>query len=158
MSLAGRAGLTDAPGGRKVHQKVVPRTGGIAIFIGFLAPVLVWVPMREDLRALLLGAALLFFFGLLDDRFNLDYRAKLLGQVLAALVVTVGGGVVIRHLPFLPGATLSSTLGIPLTVFVLTGVTNAVNLSDGLDGLAGGISLLIMSAIALLARAMRRSP
>jgi UDP-GlcNAc:undecaprenyl-phosphate GlcNAc-1-phosphate transferase len=157
-SVAERVGLTDAPGGRKVHQKVIPRTGGIAIFIGFLAPVLVWLPMREDLRAVLIGASVLFFFGLLDDRFNLDYRAKLLGQVLASIIVTAGGGIVIRHFPFVPGGTLSPSVGIPLTVFVLTGVTNAVNLSDGLDGLAGGISLLVMTAVALLARQAGDAP
>jgi UDP-GlcNAc:undecaprenyl-phosphate GlcNAc-1-phosphate transferase len=149
--VAGRLGLTDNPGGRKVHQQVTPCTGGIAIFLGFLAPVLLWMPLRQDLHAFLVAAAVLFVFGVLDDRFNLDYRIKLLGQALAALIVTLWGGVVIWHFPFVPDEGFPALIGIPFTVFVLTGITNAVNLSDGLDGLAGGMSLLAIAAVLLLA-------
>lgn len=150
-SVAGRLRLTDTPGGRKVHQQVTPRTGGIAIFVGFITPVLLWTPLRRDLRAFLVAASVLFVFSILDDRLNLDYRIKLLGQVLAALIVTLWGGVVIWHFPFVHDETLPAFVGIPFTVFVLTGITNAVNLSDGLDGLAGGISLLAMSMVTVFA-------
>ena len=149
--IAGRIGLTDVPGGRKIHANVMPRTGGIAIFFGFLAPVLLWVPLREDLRAYVIAAAVLFVFGVLDDRYNLDYRLKLLGQVIAALVVTLGGGVLIEHFPFVPDEQLPPFLTLPFTLLVLVGITNALNLSDGLDGLAGGVSLLANGALLLLA-------
>lgn len=149
--LAGPLGLTDRPGGRKIHQVPVPRTGGVAIVAGTLVSVLLWVPMRPDLLAFVVAAGLLFLFGVLDDRFNLDYRFKLLGQTLAALIVTVGGGVLIQDIPFIAAGSLPAPFALGLTVFVLVGLTNAVNLSDGLDGLAGGISLLALGCLSVLA-------
>jgi len=144
-------GLMDKGGGRKVHEGLVPRTGGVAVFVGFIVPTLVWVPFRLDLSAFLAASVLLFAFGVLDDRFNLDYRLKLLGQVAAALVATLAGGILIERVPFFYGGVLPASVAVPLTVFVLVGVTNAVNLSDGLDGLAGGISLLALACLCLLA-------
>jgi UDP-GlcNAc:undecaprenyl-phosphate GlcNAc-1-phosphate transferase len=151
IRVAGPLGMTDCGGGRKVHTGVTPRTGGIAIVVGALAPVLLWMPPRPDLGAFVFAAVLLFVFGVLDDRFNLDFRLKLLGQMLAALIVTVLGGTAITHVPFVPDETLPLALALPFTVFVLVGVTNAVNLSDGLDGLAGGISLFAVGGLGLLA-------
>ncbi|EXJ15145.1 MraY family glycosyltransferase [Imhoffiella purpurea] len=130
---------------------MTPRTGGIAIVIGTLIPVLLWAPMRADLHAYVLGAFVIFVFGILDDRLNLDYRLKLLGQVAAALIVTLVGGVLIQRVPLLGFDLLPFALSLPLTVFVLVGLTNAVNLSDGLDGLAGGLSLLALGCLSVLA-------
>ncbi|WP_295402647.1 MraY family glycosyltransferase [uncultured Thiocystis sp.] len=144
-------GLVDQPGERKIHHAIIPRTGGIAIVIGSLASILLWVPMRQDLVAFLVAVGLLFAFGVLDDRFNLHYRIKLLGQVLAALILTLGGGVLIQDIPFFGDGLLVYPLELPLTIFVLVGITNAVNLSDGLDGLAGGVSLLALGGLSVLA-------
>ncbi|MFD2110313.1 glycosyltransferase family 4 protein [Thiorhodococcus fuscus] len=149
--FAGRLGMTDQPGDRKIHSRAIPRTGGIAIVIGALTPILLWVPMRPDLLAWVLGSVVIFGFGILDDRFNLDYRLKLLGQLVSALVVVLLGGVLIDRIPFLGLDPLPGWLGLPLTLLVLVGLTNAVNLSDGLDGLAGGLSLLALGALAVLA-------
>lgn len=151
IRMAGALGMTDTGGGRKVHQGVTPRTGGIAIVSGALASALLLLPPRPDLSAFLAAAVLLFVFGLLDDRYDLGYRPKLLGQTLAASVVALFGGVLITRVPFLSNDTLPLTLALPFTVFVLVAITNAVNLSDGLDGLAGGISLIAVGALALLA-------
>ncbi|WP_200335622.1 MraY family glycosyltransferase [Thiocystis violacea] len=112
---------------------------------------MVFVPLDQEVSAFLAAAAILFLFGLLDDRFNLDYRLKLLGQVIAALVVVVEGGVSIQELPFLDVWSLPAAISIPLTLLFLVGITNAVNLSDGLDGLAGGISVLGLGCLAAFA-------
>ena len=151
MRIARPLGLMDAGGGRKVHAGSIPRIGGIAIFVGLLLPVLLWAPMDSRLGAFVGATALLFVFGLLDDRFNLDYRLKLLGQLLAAVTVAIGAHVLIQRLPFWPGGVLPDVLALPLTVIILAGVTNAVNLSDGLDGLAGGIGLLAGAGLLILA-------
>lgn len=151
MRFAGDLGLTDRPDERKIHSRVIPRSGGIAIVAGAVIPVLVWVPMRPDLSAFLAAAGILFVFGVLDDRFNLDYRLKFLGQLMAAAVVTLAGGVLVQYLPFMSSAPLPLWLSAPITIVVLVGLTNAVNLSDGLDGLAGGVSLLALGCLALLA-------
>jgi UDP-GlcNAc:undecaprenyl-phosphate GlcNAc-1-phosphate transferase len=149
VRFAGPLHLIDSGGGRKVHVGRVPRIGGVAIFVGFLVPVLIWMPPSDGVGALLSAAAVLFVFGLLDDRFNLDYRLKLLGQCLAAGIVIIGGDVMNHRVPCWPGGLLPEPLAVPLTLLVVAGLTNAVNLSDGLDGLAGGISL--MAAACLLA-------
>ncbi|MBK5966932.1 hypothetical protein CCR95_23395 [Thiocystis minor] len=144
-------GLVDQPGERKIHHAIIPRTGGIAIAIGSLTSILLWVPMRQDLAAFLVALGLLFVFGVMDDRFNLHYRIKLLGQFLAALILTLGGDVLIQDIPFFGDGPLAYPLALPLTIFVLIGITNAVNLSDGLDGLAGGVSLLALGGLSVLA-------
>ena len=150
VRLAGPLHLLDAGGGRKVHTGRIPRVGGVAIFVGFVVPVLIWMPMDDGIGAFVAAAAVLFAFGLLDDRFNLDYRLKLLGQFLAAAIVTVGGDLLFRQVPFWPGGVLPEMLALPATMLILAAITNAVNLSDGLDGLAGGISLLAVAGLLFL--------
>ena len=75
VRIAGPLGLSDRGGGRKVHEGLIPRTGGIAIFVGFLVPVLLWVPLRPDVRGFVVASGVLFSFGLLNDRFNLGNRS-----------------------------------------------------------------------------------
>lgn len=149
--LAGPLGLTDRPGERKIHRQPIPRSGGIAIVLGSLIPIFFLLPARQDVLAFLVATGVLFVFGVLDDRFDLSFRIKFSGQIIASAIVVLGGGVVIESLPLLDFYVLPSFIGIPLTIFVLVAITNAVNLSDGLDGLAGGISLLALVGLALLA-------
>jgi UDP-GlcNAc:undecaprenyl-phosphate GlcNAc-1-phosphate transferase len=149
VRIAAPLGMVDTGGGRKLHSGRVPRIGGVAIFFGFLVPILL-SPARADLPNFITAIFVLFFFGLLDDRFNLDFRVKLLGQIVAALIVSTLGGVLIEHIPFLPSGAWPTFVALPFTVIVLVGITNAVNLSDGLDGLAGGITLLAGSGLFLL--------
>jgi UDP-GlcNAc:undecaprenyl-phosphate GlcNAc-1-phosphate transferase len=144
-----RVGLTDRPGPRKVHQAPVPRVGGIAMAAGILVPTLVTVPLHASMTGFLGGVLVLLAFGVWDDRRDLDYRLKFLGQFLAvALVIAVGhvriAGLTLDHPVELPQAV--SWL---LTFGFLVGVTNAINLADGLDGLAGGLALLCLCAIAV---------
>jgi len=144
-------GLTDAPGPRKIHAAPVPRVGGIAMAAGMLVPILISLELTPALRGFLLGLGVLLLFGIWDDRADLDYRLKLVGQIVAIALCMVVGGVRIDTLTILSRHELPEWLATPLTFFFLVGVTNAVNLSDGLDGLAGGGALLCLCAIALLA-------
>jgi UDP-GlcNAc:undecaprenyl-phosphate GlcNAc-1-phosphate transferase len=152
-------GLLDLPGGRKVHAQPVARVGGIAIALGLLLPVLLWVPLRREILAYLLGALIVFVMGVVDDRHELGYREKLAGQVAAALVAVVWGGIVIDIPPFCSAALVPGcwegawipALSVPVTLLAVIGVTNAVNLADGLDGLAGGTMLLALATLGLLA-------
>jgi UDP-GlcNAc:undecaprenyl-phosphate GlcNAc-1-phosphate transferase len=148
--VAPKLGFLDLPGPRKVHSTSMPRIGGVAIVTGALIAT-VLCRGSEELWVTLLAILVILAFGAWDDRANIDYRLKFLGQVIAALLVTLVGGVVIEQVPFWHGGPLSPIVSIPLTVFALLGATNAVNLSDGLDGLAGGLTLLTFGAIALLA-------
>ena len=149
--LAARFQIMDQPGERKVHQHPVPRIGGIAFGIGAFVSILSWGPKDSITLSALLGGLIILGFGVWDDRVNLNYRIKLLGQVMAALAVIIIGGIRFESVPFLLEGELPSWIGIPLTVLFLVAVSNAVNLTDGLDGLAGGLSFLTLSGIAYLA-------
>lgn len=150
VRLAAWMHATDLPGDRKVHTTPMPRLGGVAMAIGTVLPLLIWGDREPQLVAFLAGVAIILAFGVWDDVSRLDYRMKFVGQILAALVVIVYGDVVIRSLPFAGMSTLPSYVAIPVTVFALVGVTNAINLTDGLDGLAGGTTMLSLAAIAVL--------
>jgi len=149
--LAARFHIMDQPGERKVHQHPVPRIGGIAFAVGAFASILWWGPKNSITLSVLLGGVILLGFGVWDDRANLGYRIKLLGQVVAAFGVIIIGGIRFESIPFLLDAELPMWIGIPITVFFLVAVSNAVNLTDGLDGLAGGLSFLTLCGIAYLA-------
>jgi len=151
--LAIRVQALDYPDARKVHPLPIPKSGGVAMAVGLFVPVLVWAPMNDLTRAILIGAGILVVFGLIDDFRNLGYKAKFLGQFAAALTVIIYGGVKIQSLGMLlpDDVLLSDWLAIPFTLIVIVGVINAINLSDGLDGLAGGICILSFCCIAYLA-------
>ena len=151
MRSAERFSFVDMPDPRKVHKAPVPRIGGVAMVIGAVTPIVLWVDPSQDVRALLYGIGLILFFGVWDDRAALDFRVKFLGQLLAICVVVFYGGVVIRYIPFHSFEPIADYVAYPLTIFALLGVTNAINLSDGLDGLAAGTTFLSVGMISLLA-------
>jgi len=149
--VAARFHIMDQPGERKVHEHPVPRIGGIAFAIGAFASILWWGPKNSTTLSVLLGGLILLGFGVWDDRANLNYRMKLLGQIMAACAVIIVGGIRFESIPFMLDAELPLWIGVPITVIFLVGVSNAVNLTDGLDGLAGGLSFLSLCGIAYLA-------
>jgi UDP-GlcNAc:undecaprenyl-phosphate/decaprenyl-phosphate GlcNAc-1-phosphate transferase len=151
MQHAQRFGFIDAPDPRKVHVTPIPRIGGLAMVVGAAVPILVWLDLNPQLLAFLGGVLIITVFGVWDDRADLDYRLKFAGQFGAAILVTVVGDVVIRNIPFGPVGGLPDLIAVPLTILFLVGITNAVNLADGLDGLASGIALLSAGVVALLA-------
>lgn len=124
--------------------------------LGFFVPVLLWLPLDRFVTAVLAGAMILVAEGFVDDVFVLGYRPKLLAQASAALVVILYGGVGISSLGVLaPGwERLPLMVSLPLTLAAIVGITNAVNLADGLDGLAGGISLVSFLCIGFIARGL----
>lgn len=150
IKLAPSLKLIDAPNERKVHHKLIPRVGGIAIVCGALIPLLIWLPDQHSNISLFLGIIVLLIFGIWDDRTDLDYRLKLLGQCLSAAIVILGADLRILTLPFLPDYHIPILFSQILSLVVLVGVINAINLVDGLDGLAGGSTLVGFSLIAFL--------
>jgi len=150
MRVAVRLSVVDIPNERKIHTGLIPRIGGVAMVIGACLPILLWLPHTNTVMAFLLALLILLVFGAWDDSCEIDYRLKFLGQFLAVTVIVFWGKVNIAVFPFAGMDPVSSYLSIPVTVIFLVGVTNAVNLSDGLDGLAAGVALLSLAAIALL--------
>jgi UDP-GlcNAc:undecaprenyl-phosphate GlcNAc-1-phosphate transferase len=150
VKVASKWGIVDQPGARKVHSAPIPRVGGLAMAIGVFVAALVAIDLQVQDRWFLGAAAVLVAFGALDDRFDLDYRVKLIGQLLAVVIVVIVGDVHIRAITLDERVMLPEWVSVPLTIFFLVGITNAVNLADGLDGLAGGTTFLCLCAVALL--------
>lgn len=120
--------------------------------LGALAPILIWAPLDEFVKATMIGSGILVVFGFVDDLKGIGFKSKFGGQILAALIVVLYGGLKIKTLSvFTPASfSLPDWVAIPFTVTVIVAVTNAINLSDGLDGLAGGITLLSFLCIGYL--------
>lgn len=150
MRVSTRWRLVDAPDARKSHTGIVPRVGGIGIALSVAIPAALMATHNLAVMGFLVGAIFIVVFGILDDRYDLDYRMKLLGQGLAA-VSLVASGVCLHHLPLFGMDAVPDVVAYPLTVIFILAATNAFNLLDGLDGLAGDCAILSLAAIALLA-------
>jgi UDP-GlcNAc:undecaprenyl-phosphate GlcNAc-1-phosphate transferase len=150
MTLAVRYGGIDQPGGRKEHARPVPRVGGIAIACGGAVACVAAGALGRTEWVFLSAAAVIVLFGAIDDWFDLDYRAKFSGQFVAALTVMIGGGVAIRTITLDAPVALPPAVSYATTALFLIGITNAINMTDGLDGLAGGTTFLCLAALALL--------
>lgn len=163
--VGNRLGIVSKSGGRHVHKGAVPRTGGVAIFVGFAAAVVVrwigevlwgWPPaltlLGEPVLGVLAGLAIMFGVGLLDDVVDLTAGQKVLGQVIAA-GVAFAAGVRIDFVgnPFGGGLLLLGVLSLPITLFWMVGFANVVNLIDGLDGLAAGVTAIAAISLLVLA-------
>lgn len=150
-----KIGATDKPNQRKVHQKIMPRLGGLAIYISFIIGLLVLQPSSETHWPLVVGSLIIILTGIFDDMFELSAKVKLAGQLAAAIVVVVWGDVLVSfiNLPF-GGVIEFGYLSIPLTILWIVGITNAINLIDGLDGLAAGVSSIALITIAFMALIM----
>ena len=156
MNLAWKYHAVDTPNARKIHRSPIPRVGGVAMAMGAMATVLLWAiqnPLNAFAVSVIYSSVVIVVFGFIDDIKGLNYKAKVLGQIIAALIVMIYGDISVRGLgDLLPEAyRLPEWISNPLTLLVIVGVTNAINLSDGLDGLAGGISMLIFICIGFTA-------
>ncbi|HZL82761.1 MAG TPA: MraY family glycosyltransferase [Candidatus Deferrimicrobium sp.] len=158
IKLGLRLGITDKPADtaevnidgqrRRVNRKVTPRTGGIAIVIAFIISVFFFDSLTMQLKGILVGGGIVFIGMLLDDMFDIPAVLKLLIQSVAAIVVIAFGVRVTALTNFLHGGFFQLGIaGIILTYFWIVGITNALNLIDGLDGLAGGVAALIFLAM-----------
>jgi len=144
--------VLDIPNERKIHQFPIPKVGGAAMALGLVIPILLWAPANDFVRSVMIAAWVIVIFGIIDDFKNVNYKIKFTGQVAAALIVVFYGDLDIHTLGRILSIDyeLPNFLSKPLTVIVIVGVTNAINLSDGLDGLAGGICLLSFICLAFL--------
>jgi UDP-GlcNAc:undecaprenyl-phosphate GlcNAc-1-phosphate transferase len=142
--------VLDQPAERKVHERSMPRVGGIAMAIGAAVPLFLWLDLDRLTGAFAAAAMIVLLFGVWDDRAALGPGTKFFGQLIAVLVVVLVGGVEIHSLTLAGRIELPAIVTLPLTIVFMLGVTNAINLADGLDGLAGGTTFLCCAAIAVL--------
>lgn len=149
--IAPKVGAVDNPCQRKVHCQPMPRLGGLAIYSGFILMVLLTQPLTEQVVGLLLGSTVIATVGVIDDIKELSPKVKLAGQILAAgILVTFNINVDYITHPFAEGILPLSYLSIPVTILWVVGITNAVNLIDGLDGLAAGLATIAAVTLAMV--------
>lgn len=165
IRMAHRVGAVDHPGGRRVHDGAIPRLGGVGIFLGFLAgvgatsvlagraesfggPAEYWWP------GIVLGMAVIFVAGVVDDLRGLSPITKLILQVAAAGVAVLSGFRIDTISSPLGGVLQLGGLGTVATFGWILLVVNAMNLIDGLDGLAGGLALIVTTTVAAVALTM----
>ena len=155
-ALACKVGAIDVPkDNRRMHNHPIPRMGGLAIFFGFILSALIFVPLSTPVRGMLLGGVIIVILGIFDDIYALPALPKFFGQIAAALVaVLMGNQIDILSNPNIFSSEPYWVLGIwsiPISVLWIVGITNAVNLIDGLDGLACGVSTISSMTMLVIA-------
>lgn len=144
--------LVDIPGRRKIHKKVTPSMGGIAIFIGFFVASLIWIDISHwrDIRMILIALFMVFFIGVRDDLVPLRPSMKLMGQVVAATILVLLFDLRLKSMYGLLGIyEIPLALSYLITVFTIIVITNSFNLIDGLDGLAGTVASISLLAFGI---------
>ncbi|CAB4698637.1 MAG: undecaprenyl/decaprenyl-phosphate alpha-N-acetylglucosaminyl 1-phosphate transferase [Actinobacteria bacterium] len=156
--MARLLGVVDRPEpGRRKEMRNIPRLGGLAMFFGVLIPALAFLPLRGEMRAIILGAAVATLVGAIDDFRGLRWWQKLAGQATAA-AIPVAAGVWVHHVTF-PGAgahSIPAYIGQPLTAFAIVALMNMMNFLDGMDGLAAGVCAIAAGSFTLIELSLGR--
>ncbi len=152
--LAKKIGAIDIPKDkRRMHTDSVPLIGGLAIFLGFLVSTVLFAEIDIKIIAILSGALIMVMLGVFDDKYALGAKFKLMIQIIAAAIPVIAGVRIERIiLPFLKSGGIEfGWLAYPITILWIVALTNAVNLIDGLDGLAAGVSAIASFSMFLIA-------
>lgn len=150
LPMANRLQLVDKPDQRKIHQGAVPLLGGIGIYLGVLLTFLLFNDLTKTLASFFIASGILVSVGAVDDRLGLKVRYRIIIEVCAACVMIFGAGLWVGNLGNLLGfgsLHLPFWLGVPFTLIAVFGILNAINMMDGIDGVAGGISLIAISLL-----------
>ncbi|NLJ78302.1 MAG: undecaprenyl/decaprenyl-phosphate alpha-N-acetylglucosaminyl 1-phosphate transferase [Tissierellia bacterium] len=139
---------------RRIHKRPMPSMGGLAIYISIVLVSLIFIPMDRSLLATIIGGTVILVSGIIDDIWDLSPKGKLLFQIAAAIVLILGDvrimGITNPFSKTLEIIPLNS-LSIPITIFWVVGITNTVNLIDGLDGLAAGVTMIASLSFLMVA-------
>ena len=155
-NFAYKVGAIDVPkDNRRMHKQPIPRLGGLAIFIGFMVSILLFVPITTEMKSILLGAVIIVVLGVVDDIMALPAMLKFVVQIVAAVIPAMHGVTILAFSnPNIFSDDLYWVLGglsIPFTVLWIVAITNSVNLIDGLDGLADGVSAISATTMLVIA-------
>ncbi len=144
--------MVDIPGHRKIHEEAIPNLGGIVIFFGFLLSLLFVIQIEGQFRALLIGGVIILLLGVIDDIANLSPKHKFVIQMIPALIVIIYNSDLINSFIVnqLRSFDLLGYLLYPILIFWIVGITNSINLIDGLDGLACGVSIITLMTFFIL--------
>ena len=148
--IAIHVGALDIPNERKVHTKPMPRLGGLAIFLGFLFGYMLFGEASSTMNSILIASFIIVLTGTVDDIKPLKPSVKFSSQLMASIVVTFYGKLLIQDISFFGMYIQFGIFSYPITIFFILGCLNCINLIDGLDGLAGGISAIYFATIGII--------
>lgn len=145
-----RLGIIAQTNNRTIHKGIIARTGGYAVYVSFLIGAMIFLKTDTQINSMLIGGFIIFLVGFYDDIHDLKPKYKMLGQIIAALVVIFYGGISLKDftIPNIP-SDISYVIAIIITIGWIVGITNAVNLIDGLDGLCAGISIIVLFTVSM---------
>ncbi len=148
--LAFKVGALDVPkDNRKIHKKPMPYFGGLAIYVSIMSCMIVFMPHDKTNISIMIGATVIVLAGILDDMYDMPAKVKFIIQIVAACIAIYGG--VKIHFVTNPlaetGISLLRNLTVPITLFWIVGITNTINLIDGLDGLASGVASIAAATL-----------
>lgn len=149
--IAYHIGAIDIPKDkRRVHTKPMPKLGGLGIYAGFLFGYMLFGVQSIQMNSVLIASIIIIITGMLDDIKTLRAREELLGQFLAALVITFYGKILLTDITILGTSFEFGIFSYPITIFFILGCTNVIRLIDGLDGLSAGISSIFYLTIGII--------
>ena len=143
-------GALDYPNERKVHKKPMPVMGGLMIYFGFIFGYMLFAPQNTQMLAILIASFIVVITGILDVIKPLKARQKLVGQLVAALIIVFYGKILLNDISAFGYYIDFGWLAYPITVIFIVALMNCINLIDGLDGLAAGISSIFFATIGAL--------
>ena len=150
-NIAIHIGAIDLPNKRKVHNKPMPRLGGIAIFFGFLFGYMLFGTPSAIMNSILIGSFIIVLVGVIDDIKPLKASTKFIGQFIAACIVVFYGNILLKDISAFGLYIDFKIFAYPITIFFILGCINCMNLIDGLDGLAAGISSIYFLTVGIIA-------
>ena len=148
--IAMKIGAMDKPNKRKVQDVPIASMGGLAIFLTFLLSYMLFAPVTPQIVSIIIGAFIIVLTGIIDDISPLRAREKLIGQIVAALIVTIYGGIAIEHVQVFGNIISFGIFSYPLTILFIVAIMNAIDLADGLDGLAAGTTTIYFITTAII--------
>ena len=155
--IAVYVGALDIPDKRKVHSVPIPRLGGLVIYAGFLLGYILFGHQSIQMNSILIGSFIIIITGMIDDMKPIPAKYKFMGQLVAALIIPFYGGIVLRDVSAFGLYVNFGIFSYPLTAFFIVAAINCVNLIDGLDGLAGGISAIYFLTIGVISMVLQNT-
>ncbi len=152
IKIAEHIGAIDIPKDeRRVHNKPIPKLGGIGIFAGFLFGYMLFGIQSIQMNSILIGSFIIIMYGIMDDIKTLDAKYELLGQLIAACTIVFYGQILLSEITIFGQTFEFGVLSYPITIFFILGCTNVIRLIDGIDGLSSGLSSIFYLTIGIIA-------
>lgn len=152
IKIAEHIGAIDVPrDGRRVHNRPVPKLGGLGIFLGFLFGYMLFGVQSVQMNSILIASFIIILYGIIDDIKTLNARYELIGQLLAAATIVFYGQIVLTEVSVFGQVFEFGIFAYPITIFFILGCTNVIRLIDGLDGLSSGISSIFFLTTGIIA-------